>query len=118
MEVIMKPADCNARSADSRPEPGPVLGRHLRGIGGRLARALEAHQPGGRPRDRVPLRVGDGDHRVVEARIHMRYAGSYVLALTAAHAGCVFGHSFPSTANNEVAIANRKQDTLAAPCRF
>src|SRR3546814_18907223 len=42
-----------------------VFGTDLRGIGGRLAAALEAHHAGARPGDGVALRVGDGDHRVV-----------------------------------------------------
>ncbi len=64
IEVTVKPAACKARSADSRPEPGPetstssvrmpcsaalraaILRRHLRGIGSGLARTLETHRPG------------------------------------------------------------------------
>jgi hypothetical protein len=62
IEVTVKPAACSARSADSRPEPGrplhfqrahavflrllgDVFGGNLRGIGGRLARALEPIVP-------------------------------------------------------------------------
>src|SRR5271170_1264828 len=51
--------------------PHRVLGRHLRRERGRLARALEAHGAGGRPGDRVALRVGNRDHRVVERRVHV-----------------------------------------------
>src|SRR3546814_2124557 len=36
-----------------------VFGTDLRGIGGRLAAALEAHHAGARPGDGVALRVGD-----------------------------------------------------------
>jgi hypothetical protein len=64
IEVMVKPTACSARSALSRPEPGPLHfdfeGAHavfgglaasvfcgnLRGIGRRLAAALEAHHAG------------------------------------------------------------------------
>src|SRR5262245_13927493 len=71
---------------------GDVFGGNLRGIGGRLARALEAHRAGRRPGDRVALRVGDGDGRVVERRIHMRDAGGDVLAFATADAGGFLAH--------------------------
>jgi hypothetical protein len=69
---MVKPTAASARSADSRPEPGPwtstsmgldpvllrlaagVLGGHLRRVGRGLARALEAHGPGGRPAMALP----------------------------------------------------------------
>ena len=67
-----------------------VFRRDLGRVGGRLAAALEAHHPGRTPRDRIALRVGDGDHRVVEAGVHMRDAGSDVLAFPPAEAlGCL-----------------------------
>ena len=67
-----------------------VLGRDLRGIRGRLAAALEAHHSGARPGNRIALRVGDGDHGVVEAGVHVSDAGRDVLALAAAKAlGCL-----------------------------
>src|SRR5450756_956180 len=47
---------------------GGVFGRHLRGVGRRFARALEAHGPRRRPGNGVALRVGDGDHGIVERR--------------------------------------------------
>src|SRR4051794_17282789 len=72
---------------------GDVFGRDLRGIGGRLARALETHCARRRPGNGVALRVGDGDGRVVERRIHMRDAGCNVLALAAAYAGGFLAHS-------------------------
>ena len=63
-----------------------ILGRHLGGVGRRLARALEAHGAGRRPGDRVALRVGDGDHGVVERGVHMRDARSDILAFASADA--------------------------------
>src|SRR6267142_4530369 len=71
---------------------GNVFGRDLRGIGGRLARALEAHRTGRRPGNGVALRVGDGDGRIVERRIHVRDAGCDVLAFAAAYAGGFLAH--------------------------
>ena len=52
-----------------------VLGGHLGGVRRRLARALEALLARRRPGDGVALRVGDGDHRVVERGVHVRDAG-------------------------------------------
>jgi hypothetical protein len=72
---------------------GDVFRRDLRGIRGRFARALEAHRSGRRPGNGVALRVGDGDGRVVERRIHVRDAGCDVLALAAADAGGFLAHS-------------------------
>src|SRR5687767_5155011 len=63
-----------------------ILGRDLRGIRGRLPRALEAHHAGAGPGDRIALRVGDGDHGVVEAGVHMGDTGGDVLALAAPEA--------------------------------
>src|SRR6267142_644699 len=72
---------------------GDVFGRDLRGVGRRFARTLEAHRSGRRPGNGVALRVGDGDGRVVERRIHVRDAGGDILALTAADAGGFLAHS-------------------------
>src|SRR6266508_827693 len=72
---------------------GNVFGRDLRGIGGRLARALEAHRAGRRPGNGVALRVGDGDGRVVERRIDVRDARGDVLAFATAYAGGFLAHS-------------------------
>src|SRR5208337_1237887 len=69
-----------------------VLGGDLRRKRGRLAGALESHRPGGGPRDRVALRIGDGDHRIVERRVHVGDAGRDVLAFAAADSGRFFGH--------------------------
>src|SRR5437868_964850 len=71
---------------------GDVFGGDLRGIGGRLARALEAHRAGRRPGNGVALCVGDGDGRVVERRIHVRDAAGDVLAFATAYAGGVLAH--------------------------
>src|SRR3954453_6142114 len=70
-----------------------VFRRNLRGVGGRLARALETHRSGRRPGNGVALRVGNGDRGVVERRIHVRHSGCNVLALTAAYAGGFLAHS-------------------------
>src|SRR5712671_5743844 len=72
---------------------GDVFRRNLRGIGGRFTRTLETHRSGRRPGNGVALRVGDGDGRVVERRIHVRDAGGDVLALAAADAGGFLAHS-------------------------
>src|SRR4029078_9804880 len=69
-----------------------ILRGNLRRVRRRLARSLEAHGTGRRPRDRVALRVGDGDHRVVEARVHVGHARSDVLLLAATNPRLVLGH--------------------------
>src|SRR5664279_747548 len=66
---------------------GGVFGGDLRGVRRRFARAFETHGPRRRPGDGVALRVGDGDHRVVERRIHMRHARRDVFAFAPADAG-------------------------------
>src|SRR6185312_2693559 len=71
-----------------------ILGRDLRGVRRRLAAALEAHHPGTRPGNRIALRVGDGDHGVVEAGVHVGDAGGDVLALPPADALRCLGHWF------------------------
>jgi hypothetical protein len=38
------------------------------------------------------LRIGDGDHRIVETRLHMRHAGRDVLFFPAANARFLFDH--------------------------
>src|SRR5262249_15964153 len=48
---------------------------------------------GRRPGDGVSLSVGNGDHGVVEGRVHMRDSGSDILAFAAANAGGFFAHS-------------------------
>src|SRR4051794_7762654 len=83
---------------------GDVFSRDLRGIGGRLARALETHRAGRRPGNGVALRVGDGDGRVVERRIHMRDAGGDVLAFAAAYAGGILAHFKPFLSDLDAAV--------------
>src|SRR5215469_878355 len=46
-----------------------VFGGDLRGVWRRLARSLESHGARRRPGNGVALRVGDGDHRVVEGGV-------------------------------------------------
>jgi hypothetical protein len=56
-----------------------ILGGHLGSIGCRFARTLEPLAAGRRPRDRITLRIGDRDHRIIKSRIHMRCALGDVL---------------------------------------
>src|SRR4029078_4508096 len=103
---------------------GNVFGGDLRRIRRGLARALETHRAGRRPGNGVALRIGDGDGRVVERRIHVRDAGgdrlqfaasSYVrdaggdfLAFAAAYAGGFLAHylkTFPVISNAAVVPA-------------
>src|SRR6201999_2888833 len=72
---------------------GGILGRDLRSVRRRLARTLEAHGPSRRPGNGVALRVGDGDHGIVERRIHMRHARRDVLTFAPADAGGFLTHS-------------------------
>ena len=98
MLVIFSPQPLSARTADSRPGPGPptrtstffrpcscaatasLLGGDLRGERRALARAAEAATTRGRPGQRVALAVGDRDDRVVEGSMDMRDAVEHVLA--------------------------------------
>src|SRR3546814_15054013 len=79
---------------------GPLAGRvgsDLRGIRRRLARALEALAARRRPGNGVALRVGDGDHRVVERCIHMRDGrGDVLLFLAPGARGLVLAHEYPA----------------------
>src|SRR3954471_17118159 len=76
------------------------VSRHLRGEGGRLARALEAGAAGGLPRDHVAFAVGQRDDRVVERGLDVRLADRDVLldlaatALGAAGSGHYFLPAF------------------------
>src|SRR5690349_13270175 len=47
---------------------------------GALAGTLEANSASRRPGDRLTIGVGDGDHRVVEGRLHMGHATRDALA--------------------------------------
>src|SRR5262249_56547143 len=59
---------------------------YLGGEGRRLAGALEPGRAGGLPRDRVPLRIGQRNDRVVERGLDMRLSDRNVLAHPAARA--------------------------------
>src|SRR5579884_184248 len=89
-----RPLDLDLERADAvfRRLPARVLGGDLRGVRRRLAAALESHHPGAAPRDGVALRVGDGDHGVVEAGVHVGDAGRDVLALPPAETLRCLGH--------------------------
>src|SRR3546814_11889575 len=63
-----------------------VFGADLRRIGSRLAAALETHHAGARPGNRIALRVGDGDHRVVEGRVDVGHTRRDILAFAPAKA--------------------------------
>ncbi len=107
---MFRPAAANARSADSRPEPGPctstssvftpcscalrrcILGSHLGSIRSRFTRPFKAHGARRRPRDCVALNVRDQDFCVVERRIHMRNASGDVFAFLTLHTGLIACH--------------------------
>src|SRR5262249_4526356 len=72
---------------------GGVFGSNLRGVGRRLTRALETHGPSRRPGNRVALRIGDGDHGVVERRGDMRDARGDVFSFAPTDAGSFLTHS-------------------------
>ena len=74
---------------------GAIFGSDLRGERGRLARTLEALGTGRRPGNRIALRVGDGDHGVVEGRVDVRDARRDVLAFATADACGFLGHGLP-----------------------
>ena len=65
---------------------GGLLGGHLGGERGALARALEADATGRRPRDDVALGVGDRHDRVVERALDVHDTDGDVLALALAGA--------------------------------
>src|SRR5690606_14505868 len=70
------------------------LSRELRGVGRRLARALEADLAGGGPGDHGAGRVRDGHDRVVERALDVRVAeghGPLVLAARLARGGAGLG---------------------------
>ena len=89
IEITPSPVACKARTADSRPPPGPLtytitaahpefgafarssFSRHLCGERRTFARSLEADRTGARPRHHQPLRIGNRHDRVVESRMHM-----------------------------------------------
>src|SRR5699024_4897520 len=72
-------------SSDRAPAPGGRRPRgHLRGVGGRLARALEADLAGGGPGDDGAGRVRDGHDGVVERALDVGLAVDDVLLVLAA----------------------------------
>src|SRR6266566_6131909 len=71
--------------------PRARVGRDLRRERRRLARALEPGRAGGLPRDHVAFLVGQGDDRVVEARLDVRLADGDVLLGLAARAAALRG---------------------------
>src|ERR1700709_486253 len=99
-----KPPACNARSADSRPEPGPLTSTSsvrtpcsaaflpassaatCAAYGVDLWLPLDPIVPADDHGNGVALGIGDGDHGVVEAGVHMRDARGDVLAFTAPNA--------------------------------
>src|SRR5262245_8616646 len=72
---------------------GGIFGGDLRSVGRRLTRALKTHGPGRRPGDRVALRVGNGDHGIVERGGDMRDARGDVFSFAPTDAGCFLTHS-------------------------
>src|SRR6185312_7239613 len=95
-----------------------ILGGDLRGVRRRLAAALEAHHPGTRPGNRIALRVGDGDHGVVEAGVHVGDAGRDVLALPPADALRCLGHFFPTIVSKLLRTGGRSLLLLLARDRL
>src|SRR5579872_321515 len=82
-----------------------VLGRDLRGVRRRLARALEPHRARRGPGNSVALHVGDGDHRIVERRVDVCDARSDVLAFAPADARSFLTHSEPFRGWEPAALA-------------
>ena len=72
-----------------------ILGSDLRRVRRRFARTLESHGARRRPRNRIALRIGDGDHRVVERRIDVGDARRDVLAFATANTDGFLGHLVP-----------------------
>src|SRR5579883_616045 len=96
--------------------PGARLGRQLGGKRRRLARALEAHVAGRRPRQHVALEVGDGDDGVVEGALDVGHAVIDVLALAAAGAAAALLLGLPGHLLAHLLLAgNRLLGALAGP---
>src|SRR5690606_26163875 len=73
-------------------KPARLLGRNLRGKGGRFARTLETVAARSRPCQRIALAVGDGDDGVVERRVHVGNALGDVLLDLLANPGACLSH--------------------------
>src|SRR5271157_2819897 len=71
-----RPAAESARTADSRPDPGPLTRKRRS-----LARTTEAQRTRTLPRHRVSRGIGDGDNGVVEGRLNVHQPVRNVLAL-------------------------------------
>jgi hypothetical protein len=98
IEMTPRPAACSARTADSRPPPGPFTctttariptSEHLRAhasaaicaaYGVPLREPLKPTDPALDHAITVPLVIGDRDDRVVEGCVHMRDAFGHVAA--------------------------------------
>src|SRR5690606_33092063 len=64
---------------------------------GRLTRTLEALRTSGGPGNRIALRVRDGDHGVVEGRVHVRDTRRNVFAFPTTNACGFLSHISPFT---------------------
>src|SRR5690606_7280055 len=85
-----------------------VVGSYLGSIGSRLAAPLEAHHPGAGPADGVALRIGDGNHGIVEAGVHMRDAAANVFLVTPPYsAGFACHFSISSNSKKPGRFGNR-----------
>src|SRR6476620_5213146 len=97
-----------------------VLGSDLRRIGRGFARSLETHGPRRRPGDSVSLRIGDGDHGVVETCMHMSDARGDVFLFPAANACLVCGHAYSRIFTNwlrpKITLQPSSIETLTSSC--
>src|SRR5688572_30736548 len=83
-----------------------VLGGNLRRVRRGLARTLEAHGARRRPGNRIALRVGNRNHRIVERSADMRDTRSDILAFTFTDAGFLTHHqSFHGSAPEAGTVA-------------
>ena len=114
IDVMVKPDVESARSADSRPEPGPFTKTSsvftpcswaLRAASSDAicaAYGVDLRLPlnaisGRGPRNRVALNVGNRHHRIVVRRVHMRDARRNILSFSAPNARCCgLGHRISS----------------------
>ncbi len=114
IEVMVKPTAARPRSALSRPEPGPFTSTSRVRT---PCSALEAHHAGAGPADRIALRVGDGDHRVVEAGVDVRDAARNVLFVAAPYAAGFACHDMSSLQSIKKGKAFRSNRKLTSSCR-
>src|SRR5207237_2295877 len=103
---------------------GGVFGGDLRGVGRRFTGPLEPHGPSRRPSNGVALRVGDGDHGIVERRGNMRDARGDVLSFAPSDAGGFLTHSqsfrarAPQSARGLSLLSSRSRGLLFASNGF